>query len=95
MDVEAVTMGEFWRRNKLVKVDMLKMDIEGAERQLMTKANQKYFRKIKHVVLEAHEQEGFGYHVPRGYLEGLGFKVESRPMEYAGCMMLDAVNLKA
>ena len=56
--VPALTLGEFFDRNDLDRVDLLKMDIEGAEYEVLAAASRDTLRRIRRLNIE--------YHAPRG-----------------------------
>jgi FkbM family methyltransferase len=58
--------------NKISTCDLLKVDIELAEKEIFTDEFAPYLAQAKHIILEWHDYDG---HVYRNYLEKLGFSV--------------------
>lgn len=59
-------------------VDMLKMDIEGAEYETLYATPKEVFDKIKHIVLEWHKVDGEDPKELEKYLQKMGYKTKFR-----------------
>jgi FkbM family methyltransferase len=55
--VPAITIEELCRQNGLEKIDLLKLDIEGAEQQVLE--NGTFLGRTEHIIVELHGQYGF------------------------------------
>jgi FkbM family methyltransferase len=58
VSVPAITIDELLARYDIARVDLLKMDIEGAEREVLAAGS--YLDKVQHMVAELHDGYGFG-----------------------------------
>lgn len=77
--VATITLKQLVDTYKLKKIDYFKMDIEGAEKFVLTKENRAIFRnRVRFISLETHEKWGFGKDDAVRYLESLGFEVVHR-----------------
>jgi FkbM family methyltransferase len=55
--VPAITIDELCRRNGIEKIDLLKLDIEGAEEQVLE--NGTFLDRTEHIIVELHGDYGF------------------------------------
>jgi len=55
--VPAITIDELCNQNGLAKIDLLKLDIEGAEEQVLE--NGTFLSRIEHIIIELHGNYGF------------------------------------
>lgn len=53
--VSVITLNSFIKQNKIKKIDLLKMDCEGAEYEILFNLNDKDYSKIKRIVMETHD----------------------------------------
>jgi len=89
--VKGISLGSIFKVAKLNKIDFLKIDIEGAERFILTYANENIFRnKIRYIHLESHGVSGYQSQYPKKYFSRLGFSVKLRPGDYENCQMIEA-----
>ncbi|KQS92698.1 FkbM family methyltransferase [Chryseobacterium sp. Leaf394] len=51
--VEALCMNTFMEKNNISQIDLLKMDIEGAESEVLTRNNQ-WLNKVSNIIIELH-----------------------------------------
>ncbi len=73
-EVETVTVAEFFKRNKLDHLDILKFDVEGAEGEIITSPEFKeYAPKIKVIFGEYHDWTPMGKDMFKNTFEELGF----------------------
>jgi hypothetical protein len=86
VEVAAVTMPELCARHAIERMDLLKVDIEGAEEDLFAKPQ--FLSKVKFVVIELHG----GYTLDRfaGDIRPMGFAAES-PGAHGGVRAVTAV----
>jgi len=61
------------------EIDFIKMDIEGAEYDVILRTPCNYLRRIKFIALEYHEHADFNIHDLIGHLRSAHFSVTSRP----------------
>ena len=74
-DVDAITLGELIEENDIQSIDYLKMDVEGAEYEIIQNLTQKDADIIKQISMEPHDPEKNAEMVER--LESLGFTVHT------------------
>jgi len=75
--VPTITIKEILKRNKLKKIDVLKIDTEGAEYDIILNMPPKVFEKVDNILMEYHDYLNHHYnytHLKR-HLEKNGFKV--------------------
>ena len=54
--VEAITINSILQKYNWSEVDLLKIDIEGSEKQLFSKAEPEWLLKVKTIVIELHDR---------------------------------------
>jgi len=72
IQVKCVNPKVVFQRNKISSCDLLKVDIELAEKEVFIEEFAPYLAWAKHIILEWHNYDG---HIYRDYLEKLGFSV--------------------
>ncbi len=96
IEVAAVTLAQIFETHALQQCDFLKMDVEGAEYNILFLTDKALLKKIKRIALEYHDLASAGQHAAlRDFLVEQGFLVEMRrnPVhDYLG--YLYAVNLE-
>ena len=93
--VKSFSFADFMQHTGLEKIDLLKIDIEGAEKYLLTAENASLFReRVKYVLLESHSVNDFGVEHCVAYLRELGFKLVLTPTPYVidKNFIIDALN---
>jgi FkbM family methyltransferase len=75
--VHCTTLEEILTANKLDRVDLLKMDIEGAEYEFFYKAPASAFAKVREIRMEYHnlDEQERNLEAMKRFLTGQGFKV--------------------
>jgi FkbM family methyltransferase len=76
--VASITLAELLDRYNLRQVDLLKMDIEGAEHEVLLSTRPETFARIRRIQFEYHElHKRFGYSRERLFakLEGNGYRI--------------------
>ena len=73
VEVETITLEDIFVDNSLDKIDLLKLDCEGAEYEIFYNLPDQYFPKIKEIRMEFHGLEK-GKEL-RAFLETKGFKI--------------------
>ena len=97
VNVETVTLRNLLKEAEMEgQIDCFKMDIEGAERLVLTGKNRGTFEGVRYVTMEAHGPELGGENVQDSvnYFQQLGFRVKTRPTPYKGGLMVEAFNPK-
>ena len=75
IQVECITLSQVMESNKLDRVDLLKMDCEGAEYPIIMGADKKTLSKIRRMIIEHHVVEGHPREKMMRRLADEGFKV--------------------
>jgi FkbM family methyltransferase len=74
--VNSFSFNDFLKVTGLDRVDLLKIDIEGAEKYLLTEENASLFKRcIRYILLETHSLNDFRSEQAAAYLGGLGFRL--------------------
>jgi len=80
--IECITLGDFIISNKIEKVDILKLDVEGAEYEILFNLPKEILSKIKNITMECHSMEliniKYNLESMKKFLENNGFKVSSK-----------------
>lgn len=76
--VPATTLKEIIKDNKIVEIDFLKIDVEGAEYDILLNTPHSVFNKIRKISLEYHDHFNHGHNVKEleRYLQQQGFKTK-------------------
>ena len=93
--VRSFSFADFLEHSGLETIDLLKIDIEGAEKYLLTPENAGLFReKVKYIILETHSINDFNTGHCVAYLRDLGFKLVLTPTPYVidKNFIIDALN---
>ena len=93
--VQSFSFADFLQRTGLETIDLLKIDIEGAEKYLLTAENACLFRdRVKYILLETHSLNGFDVNHCTAYLRDLGFQLVLTPTPYVidKNFIIDALN---
>jgi FkbM family methyltransferase len=93
--VRSFSFADFLQHTGLNTIDLLKIDIEGAEKYLLTPENACLFReKVKYILLETHSINDFNTSHCVAYLRDLGFKLVLTPTPYVidKNFIIDALN---
>ena len=76
VSVEAVSLEDVISAEKINKVDLLKMDCEGAEYEILLSTPASTFEMIERIIMEYHDVDAEHTHlVLIGYLEAQGYRV--------------------
>ena len=79
IEVQCITLEKILLDNNIEKIDLLKIDCEGAEYDILLKAGD-VMKKIKRIAMEYHTIEGHTDQELVVFLEKHGFKVEKLPL---------------
>ncbi len=94
-EVPAVTLETLMRQTGVMQVDLLKMDIEGAEAKLFNRENEPILAgAVGCVLAELHPTRGVPVKRIGATLRRIGFQVHIRPQPLRTTLMLEAVNLR-
>jgi FkbM family methyltransferase len=85
IDVELITMHDFFLIHQISRVNLLKIDCEGAEYNIVTNSIEELKNKVEKIVMEVHEPKYFG--IPSRHsiqslihiLESANFRVKYQP----------------
>ena len=80
--VPAITLEKLIVQNKLNKIGLLKMDIEGAEFEIIKNMDQGTWSKIQNMVIEYHESEQSKSPDLENIIRSHGFSVEHFPNQF-------------
>ena len=82
--VQSTTLDKILEDNRLEKVDLLKVDAEGAEYSILLNASAHTLQKIDKIILEYHDylNHGFTFQDIKKHLEINGFEVEQKASLY-------------
>jgi FkbM family methyltransferase len=85
--VAVISLRTFLDKHNITKVDLLKMNCEGAEFEILMNSSKEVLRKINRIVLEFHNVSIHeNADLLRSYLESNNFKVETTGKEWGGCL---------
>ena len=77
--VEAVSLADVLRSNKLTSVDLVKLDCEGAEFDILLGSKPETVKAFKRIVMEYHDgAEGRHHAQLESHLDNLGYRVTTR-----------------
>lgn len=82
--VKTTILDEILQSNNIHKVDLLKIDAEGAEYPILLSASPQTLQKVNKIILEYHDylSHGYTYQDIKNYLETNGFRVELKASLY-------------
>ncbi|MHA2105420.1 MAG: FkbM family methyltransferase [Candidatus Hodarchaeales archaeon] len=75
IEIECVSLNDIIEENNLPKIDLLKMDCEGAEYEILYNTAKENLQKIQEIRMEFHVVKDHDVHSLAKYLEENGFKV--------------------
>lgn len=73
---ELTTLSDFIDRERITRIDLLKIDTEGAEHKILAGLNRDDWSLVRQVIIEVHDGDA-GKHAVTELLEGYGFNVTS------------------
>jgi FkbM family methyltransferase len=79
--VTAITLDTLFDNHQLDRIDLLKLDVEGAEYPILLKSSAETLRRVRNLVLEYHELEGVSWRPAdlERQLRSFGFQVSTAP----------------
>ena len=93
--VKSFSFKDFLNMTHLDRVDLLKIDIEGAEKYLLTEENASLFKRcVRYILLETHSLNDFKSEQAAAYLGSLGFRLAltRTPYKWDRNYIIDACN---
>jgi len=75
--VDAISLGDFIKAHKIPRIDLLKMDCEGAEYEIMLNCPKEIIGKIRRIAMECHGVPGHSAGEIRDLLGRSGFAVRT------------------
>jgi len=92
-EVRLITLSQLMEEHDLRRIDLLKMDCEGAEHEILANAAAPVLRRISRIVLECHNMDGRkNIDTLQGGLREKGFAVYASPADARGHSLLFALN---
>jgi FkbM family methyltransferase len=92
-EVRLITLSQLMEEQHLDRIDLLKMDCEGAEHETLAKATPPVLRRIRRIVLECHNMDGRNnIDTLQNSLRDKGFTVSASPVDARGHSLLFALN---
>ena len=73
IEVNCITLGDIFTQNGLDRIDLLKLDCEGAEFEILYNTSDEYFKKIKEIRMEYHNHGKYNILDLEKSLETKGF----------------------
>lgn len=77
-EVKTITLTELLESNLIINVDLMKMDIQGAEYESILFTKDEVLHKIKRMIIECHAIEGYSLNWLRRYLERRGYTCRAK-----------------
>lgn len=81
--VKIITLGDFCANQKISRIALLKMDIEGGEHDIIKNLSPAEFDLIDYLFLEVHKTESDFYESLENILRPAGFSVQVFPCQFA------------
>src|SRR3989344_5109884 len=88
--VKTVSLDEIVKKNNIEKIDVLKMDCEGAEYEILFNASPETLAMVKSICMEYHEYENRKVSELKAFLEKNGFRIR---IKFSGDSMLYAIRI--
>ncbi len=78
--IQTTTLERIYQKNRIQKVDLLKLDCEGCEFDVIYNAPDEIFKKTDNIFLEYHDwTDGENHNKLKSFLESKGYKVSDFP----------------
>ena len=92
INIDCISLTEAIEKNKIKKIDFLKMDCEGAEYEILFSSPDDTLNKIKRISMESHDIKKYFINDLKKFLEEKGFSVKIGESYGEGVRMLYAIN---
>lgn len=82
ISIPCVNLNTVFTRDGLKRIDVLKLDVEGAEYDILLNSRSSYLKKVRRIIIEFHEGMGHGHNVNEleAFLKRNGFRVKHLSM---------------
>lgn len=80
--ISSISLTDFLRKNKLNKISLLKMDIEGAEYEVLSNLPPEGWQKISVILLEYHDLKEHNHRELENLIRQNGFRLEVFPSHF-------------
>ena len=91
-EVETINLAQLIKENRIKKIDFLKIDIEGAEKHLLTSQNKNIFKhQVGRLFMEIHSFTGLNEDLVKDYFEKLGFKTNINKQFHLTSFLIEAI----
>lgn len=84
-DVDTIRLDEYCESQNINDIDLLKVDVEGAEYSILHSLDNKFFDKVDNLLIEIHENRNSEAKNLVVYLRSLGFKIEHFAIGQSPC----------
>lgn len=81
--VQSLALSDIYEKYKIKQIDLLKMDIEGAEYEVLNSLKQNDWDKINSIILEYHDFLNFSHEALENILKQNNFKVKTVKSKFA------------
>lgn len=90
-EIETISLAKLIKENRIKKIDFLKVDIEGAEKDLLTSKNKNLFKNlVEFIIMEVHSSSHLSKEDSKEYFERLGFTTKIRKQRLSS-FLIEAV----
>tara|TARA_Y100000310_G_scaffold299526_1_gene334455 strand:- start:93 stop:845 length:753 start_codon:yes stop_codon:yes gene_type:complete len=86
--VPTTSLSQILKKHKIKKVDLLKLDVEGAEEDILLNTTKTDLKKIKHIIMEYHPNINLKKLIT--FLKKNGFHVKHKASDEPGLGIIDA-----
>jgi len=91
-DVETVKLDSFCNAENIDFIDLIKVDVEGAEYMILHSLDLNFYRNVKYLLIETHENTNDKVKNLISYLRNFGFEINSFAIHDEICLENDLLN---